>query len=82
MCAYSSYEGRPCCGSEELLVDILRKKWKYEGFVVSDCGAINDFLPNHHNVDPDNPSAAADAVSPGIFVTLFYFIIFQKKKKK
>ena len=43
MCAYNAYEGKPCCGSDNLLTQILRNEWGYKGLVVSDCGAINDF---------------------------------------
>ena len=43
MCAYNRYEGNPCCGSNRLLVQILRNEWDYQGIVVSDCGAIDDF---------------------------------------
>ena len=43
MCAYNRFEDKPCCGSDKLLVDILRNSWGYKGIVVSDCGAIDDF---------------------------------------
>ena len=39
MCAYSAYQGEPCCTSSRLLVQILRDRWKYKGLVVSDCDA-------------------------------------------
>lgn len=64
MCAYNAYEKQPCCGSDKLLIDILRNEWKFTGYVTSDCGAINDFY-NHHKTHPDAPSAAADAVIHG-----------------
>ncbi|MDR2917292.1 MAG: glycoside hydrolase family 3 C-terminal domain-containing protein [Tannerella sp.] len=63
MCAYNAYEGKPCCGSDALLTDILRNKWQYEGMVVSDCWAINDFfVPENHGTHPTPAAAAADAV--------------------
>ena len=63
MCAYNAYEGQPCCGSDLLLTDILRNRWGYDGMVVSDCWAINDFfVENNHNTHPNPESAAADAV--------------------
>ncbi|MDL2209133.1 glycoside hydrolase family 3 C-terminal domain-containing protein, partial [Parabacteroides sp. OttesenSCG-928-O15] len=63
MCAYNAYEGQPCCGSDVLLNDILRNQWKFDGMVVSDCWAINDFfLPNNHATHEDAAAAAADAV--------------------
>ena len=39
MGAYNALYGQPCCASELLLTKILRDRWKFEGFVVSDCGA-------------------------------------------
>lgn len=66
MCAYQRYEGQPCCGSDRLLMKILRRKWDYKHIVVSDCWAINDFfMPGHHETSPDAASAAAEAVLSG-----------------
>lgn len=63
MCAYNAYEGEPCCGSSKLMLDILRGEWAYNGMVVSDCWAINDFfIPENHGTHPTPQSAAADAV--------------------
>jgi beta-glucosidase len=64
MCAYNRFEGEPCCGSKQLLVDILRNKWAYKNIVVSDCWAINDFYGGHQT-HPDQKSASADAVITG-----------------
>jgi beta-glucosidase len=64
MCAYNAYEGQPCCGSDKLLIDLLRNDWNFTGYVTSDCGAIDDFYKNHQT-HPDAPSAAADAVFHG-----------------
>ena len=44
MCAYNAYAGQPCCGSDKLMIDILRNQWKFTGYVTSDCGAIDDFF--------------------------------------
>ena len=68
MCAYNAYNGEPCCGSDNLLTQILRNEWGYQGLVVSDCGAIRDFYdgrPGFHNVFPDAASASANAVLSG-----------------
>ncbi|MCQ2058419.1 MAG: glycoside hydrolase family 3 C-terminal domain-containing protein [Bacteroidaceae bacterium] len=66
MCAYNRYEDEPCCGSNRLLQQILRQDWGYEGLVVSDCWAINDFYQQgHHETEPDAPHAAAKAVISG-----------------
>ncbi len=66
MCAYNRYEDEPCCGSTRLLQQILREEWGYQGIVVSDCWAINDFFtPGRHNTDPDAQHATAKAVLSG-----------------
>lgn len=63
MCAYNAYDGQPCCGSDLLMLDILRNRWGFKGMVVSDCWAINDFYYDTHHGTHDSPeSAAADAV--------------------
>ncbi|MGV3704412.1 MAG: glycoside hydrolase family 3 C-terminal domain-containing protein [Arcticibacter sp.] len=64
MCAYNAYQGQPCCGSDLLMNDILRNQWKFDGYVTSDCWAIDDFYKNH-KTHPDAASAAADAVMHG-----------------
>lgn len=47
MGAYNRTLDEPCCGSELLLKKILRDKWKFDGHVVSDCWAIQDFHQFH-----------------------------------
>jgi len=64
MCAYNAYSGRPCCGNDLLMMDILRNKWAFDGYVTSDCGAIDDFYKGH-KTHPDTISAASDAVLHG-----------------
>lgn len=66
MCAYNRFEGDPCCGSNRLLTQILRVDWKFEGIVVSDCGAIADFYREKgHQTHPDAASASSAAVISG-----------------
>jgi beta-glucosidase len=48
MCAYNSINGQPACANEFLMVDQLRKKWHFEGYVVSDCGAVQNIFDGHH----------------------------------
>ncbi|HEY9362100.1 MAG TPA: glycoside hydrolase family 3 C-terminal domain-containing protein, partial [Chitinophagaceae bacterium] len=64
MCAYNAYAGQPCCGSDKLMIDILRNQWHFTGYVTSDCGAIDDFYKTH-KLFPDAESSAADAVLHG-----------------
>ena len=66
MCAYNRFEGEPCCGSNQLLMEILREEWGFDGIVVSDCGAIADFYNERgHQTHPDAATASADAVLAG-----------------
>lgn len=70
MCAYNRFEGKPCCSSDKLLIDILRNSWGYDRIILSDCGAIDDFWQKdertpRHETHPDAESASADAVLNG-----------------
>ena len=66
MCAYSAYEGEPCCTSSRLLVQILRDRWNYQGLIVSDCDAINDFYnKGAHGTHENAMTASSDAVRNG-----------------
>lgn len=66
MCAYNRFEGEPCCGSNRLLMQILRGEWGFDGIVLSDCGAIADFYNDRgHHTHPDAASASAAAVLSG-----------------
>lgn len=67
MCAYQRLEGAPCCGSK-FLEGSLRNNWGFEGYIVSDCGAIDDFYgpaPRFHNVVQTPEEAAAMAIKAG-----------------
>jgi beta-glucosidase len=48
MCAYNSLNGQPACANRSLLGGILRGDWNFEGYVVSDCGAVTDIYEGHH----------------------------------
>lgn len=64
MCAYNAVNTQPCCASDLLMNDILRKQWNFTGYVTSDCWAIDDFFKNH-KTHPDAATASADAVMHG-----------------
>ncbi len=64
MCAYNAVNTQPCCGNDLLMNDILRKQWKFTGYVTSDCWAVDDFF-KYHKTHPDATSAAIDAVVHG-----------------
>ena len=64
MGAYNRTNGQPCCASPFLLEEILRRRWGFQGYVVSDCGAIGDIY-RHHKLVETAAEAAALAVSTG-----------------
>lgn len=64
MGAYNRTNGEPCCASPTLLEQILRQEWGFEGYVVSDCGAIRDIYQDHQVVATPE-EAAAMAVRAG-----------------
>jgi beta-glucosidase len=69
MNAYQEIDGVPCAASKELLTDILRDEWGFDGIVVSDYYAVV-MLNTHHRVAQNNLDAAAMAMSAGIDLEL------------
>ncbi|MDE5994426.1 MAG: glycoside hydrolase family 3 C-terminal domain-containing protein [Oscillospiraceae bacterium] len=64
MGAYNRTNGEPCCASKRLIQDILRTKWGFNGYFVSDCGAIAD-ISKHHGYAENLTQAAALALKAG-----------------
>ena len=64
MGAYNAVNGVPACANEWLLTDVLREEWGFEGYVVSDCGAISDIV-HRHKYETDPEKAVAEAVKAG-----------------
>ncbi|MCM3782430.1 glycoside hydrolase family 3 C-terminal domain-containing protein [Neobacillus mesonae] len=65
MPAYNEIDGVPCTSNKELLDDILREEWGFDGMVITDCGAIN-MLAWGHDTAEDGQSAAVQAITAGI----------------
>lgn len=63
MTAYNRVNGKAASASNELY-DILRNKWGFDGYVVSDCGAIADIWKTH-KLTSNAPSASALALKTG-----------------
>jgi beta-glucosidase len=66
MMAYSDYQGIPVAKSKELLKGILRDEWGFDGFIVSDCGAIGNLTARKHYTATDKIEAAKQALAAGI----------------
>ncbi|MBN1181979.1 MAG: glycoside hydrolase family 3 C-terminal domain-containing protein [Bacteroidales bacterium] len=58
MCAYNAFRDKPCCGSDPLLGNILRDEWGFNGYVVSDCGAVSDIHLGHKVVQSEAEAVA------------------------
>ena len=58
MGAYNRTNGEPCCAHSYLLKEVLRGKWGFDGYVVSDCGALRDIYAEHHFVETKAEAAA------------------------
>src|SRR5438270_2169924 len=65
MCAYNAINGAPACANPFLLQHTLRGAWQFQGYVVSDCGAVHDIFEGHH-YRPIQPEASAVSLIRGI----------------
>ena len=69
MNSYSSVDGVPCAGAEEILDELLREELGFQGLVVADYYSV-DLLVRHHRVASDKGAAAAMALAAGLDVEL------------
>ena len=58
MCAYNAVDGKAACANQTLLGDILRRDWGFQGFITSDCGAVDDVTTGHHQTKTGAEGAA------------------------
>ncbi len=65
MCAYNAINGQPACANEFLLQNQLRGKWGFQGYVVSDCGAVRDIFEGHR-YEPTQAQASAISLERGM----------------
>jgi beta-glucosidase len=65
MCAYNGINGQPACANEFTLEHTLRGAWQFQGYVVSDCGAVRDIFSGHH-YRPSQPQASAISLERGM----------------
>ena len=69
MNSYAEIDGEPVGGTPRYLTDILRRRWGFDGVVVSDYFAV-EFLHSMHDVAADSGAAADLALRAGIDVEL------------
>lgn len=69
MNSYAEIDGVPVAGSPSYLTDVLRRRWGFDGVVVSDYFSVA-FLQVMHAVAADRGEAAALALEAGIDVEL------------
>lgn len=69
MAAYHEIDGVPCAASKELLTDILRNEWGFEGTVIADWGVVS-MLCNFHYTAADPTEAAKQALVAGLDIEL------------
>lgn len=76
MCSFNALNGVPACGNDYLMNDILKREWRFDGFVESDWTAVAELRacpprnPDEadcgHGVAADGPDAAALALNSGV----------------
>ncbi|XP_017683744.1 PREDICTED: probable beta-D-xylosidase 2 [Lepidothrix coronata] len=71
MCSYNRINGVPACANKKLLTDILRGEWGFEGYVVSDEGALELIMLGHHYTHTFLETAVA-SVNAGCNLELSY----------
>ncbi|MCS3529234.1 beta-glucosidase BglX [Chryseobacterium sp. JUb7] len=63
MNSFNDINGIPATANKYILRDLLKGKWNYHGFVVSDWGSIGEMVP--HGYAKDNKEAAEKAINAG-----------------
>lgn len=63
MNSFNDINGIPATANKYILRDLLKGKWNYKGFVVSDWGSIGEMVP--HGYAKDNKDAAEKAINAG-----------------
>jgi len=64
MCSYNAVDGTPMCANADKLKGLLRNKWGFDGYVVSDCNAIQAFVWGH-KYSGGLPQALAASIKGG-----------------
>jgi beta-glucosidase-like glycosyl hydrolase len=59
MCSYNAVNGVPSCANSLFQNEIARGEWGFDGFIVSDCGAIGDIMNNHRYTNDTDSTCKA-----------------------
>lgn len=73
MTSFNDLNGVPATANRWVMTDVLRKEWKFDGFVVSDYTAVMELIP--HGTARDEADAAQIALNAGVdmeMVSRFY----------
>ena len=65
MCSYNAINGVPSCANGLNLQSMVRDRWGFQGYVVSDCDAVGD-ITDYHHYTADNALGAAAALHAGV----------------
>jgi hypothetical protein len=66
MCAYTGVNGVPACASEWAMQELMVDQWGFNGYVVSDCLALQVMMQAHEYIPYDIPLAAAISLKAGV----------------
>ncbi|KAA6303059.1 MAG: 4-beta-xylosidase [Candidatus Ordinivivax streblomastigis] len=72
MAAYHEIDGVPSVANKWLLTDILRNEWGFDGMVVTDLGAINKQIGNHHTA-ANEEEAIVNSIAAGLDMQFYDF---------
>ncbi|MBX3594059.1 beta-glucosidase BglX [Sphingomonas sp.] len=64
MTSFNEVDGVPASGNHYLLTDVLREKWGFKGFVVTDYTSINEMVA--HGYSKDLKQAGEQAINAGV----------------
>uniref|UniRef100_A0A1X7VNC0 Fibronectin type III-like domain-containing protein n=1 Tax=Amphimedon queenslandica TaxID=400682 RepID=A0A1X7VNC0_AMPQE len=59
MCSYNEVNGVPSCADGQINNKLARDTWGFDGFIASDCGAIDDIQNKHHYTNNTDDTVAA-----------------------
>lgn len=68
MTAFNTVDGIPASGNTQLMRNILREEWGFEGVLISDWGAVKEMIP--HGVAEDEAEAAYKAIQAGVDIEM------------